>query len=252
MSIWGKVIGGVTGFAVGGPIGAIIGAVAGHHVLDKSKSVTGKIGNEERQIAFTTAVIILSAKMAKADGHVTRDEVDAFKEVFHIPPGEAHAVGQVFDQAKASADGFEPYAEQISQMFSGDWNVLEQLLGALFHIAKADGHIHPEEVRYLHGVALLFGFSDRDFQRIQTIHLSGWGGEGGRAQKADDAYEILGVGVNASDDEVKSTYRNLVRENHPDVLTAKGLPQEFIDLANDKLATINDAYDRIKKQRGFN
>ena len=87
MSIWGKVIGGVTGFAVGGPIGAIIGAVAGHHVLDKNKSVAGKIGNEERQIAFTTAVIILSAKMAKADGHVTRDEVDAFKEVFHIPPG---------------------------------------------------------------------------------------------------------------------------------------------------------------------
>lgn len=252
MSIWGKVIGGVTGFAMGGPIGAIIGAVAGHQILDKSKSIPGKIGNEERQVAFTTAVIILSAKMAKADGQVTRDEVDAFKEVFHIPPGEAKAVGQIFDQAKASSDGYEPYAEQIGQMFSGEWNVLEELVGALFHIAKADGQIHPGEIRYLRGVALLFGFSERDFERIQTIHLSGWNGEGGRAQKSDDAYEILGVKPDASDDEVKSAYRNLARENHPDVLTAKGMPQEFIDLANDKLATINDAYDRIKKQRGFN
>lgn len=251
MSVWGKIIGGVTGFAVGGPIGAIIGAVAGHHVLDKNKTVAGKIGNEERQVVFTTAVIILSAKMAKADGHVTRDEVDAFKEVFHIPPGEAHAVGQIFDQAKASSDGFEPYAQQIGEMFSGEWNVLEQLLGALFHIAKADGQIHPGEIRFLHGVAQLFGFSDRDFQRIQTIHLAGWGGQGGRAAKADDAFEIIGVGSDASDDDVKSAYRKLVRENHPDVLTAKGMPQEFIDLANEKLATINDAYDRIKKQRGF-
>lgn len=252
MSIWGKVIGGVTGFAVGGPIGAIIGAVAGHHVLDKDKTVAGKIGNEERQVAFTTAVIILSAKMAKADGQVTRDEVDAFKEIFHIPPGEAQAVGKIFDQAKASSEGFQPYAQQMGQMFAGEWNVLEELLGALFHIAKADGQIHPEEIRYLHGVARLFGFSDRDFQRIQTIHLAGWGGEGGRAPKADDAYEIIGVSSDASDDEVKSAYRKLARENHPDVLTAKGMPQEFIDLANEKLATINDAYDRIKKQRGFN
>jgi DnaJ like chaperone protein len=252
MSIWGKVIGGVTGFAVGGPIGAIIGAVAGHHVLDKDKSVAGKIGNEERQVAFTTAVIILSAKMAKADGHVTRDEVDAFKEVFHIPPGEAQAVGKIFDQAKASSDGFQPYAEQIGQMFRGEWNVLEELLGALFHIAKADGKIHADEIRYVRGVALLFGFSERDFERIQTIHLSGWQGQGGRAAKADDAYEILGVEPSANDDEVKNAYRKLARENHPDVLTAKGMPQEFIDLANDKLATINDAYDRIKKTRGFN
>lgn len=252
MSIWGKVIGGVTGFAVGGPIGAIIGAVAGHHVLDKNKSTAGTIGNEERQIAFTTAVIILSAKMAKADGQVTRDEVDAFKEVFHIPPGEAKAVGQIFDQAKQNADGYEPYARQIGEMFRGEWNVLEELIGALFHIAKADGHIHPGEIRYLHGVARLFGFSDRDFERIQTIYLAGWGGEGGRAAKADDAYEILGVATDASDDDIKAAYRNLVRENHPDVLTAKGMPQEFIDLANEKLATINNAYDRIKKQRGFN
>ncbi len=252
MSIWGKVIGGVTGFAIGGPIGAIIGAVAGHHVVDKNKRQPGQIGSEEKQVAFTTAVIVLAAKMAKADGVVTRDEVEAFKQVFHIPPGEMSAVGKIFDQAKVSADGYEPYAEQIAQLFNGERAVLEELIGALFHIAKADGEIHPNEVQFLRRVALLFGLSEHDFHRLQTIHLAGWGGQGGRAAAADDAYEILGVDKDASDDDIKQAHRSLVRENHPDTLMAKGMPQEFIDLANDKLAAINDAYDRIKKQRGLN
>lgn len=252
MSIWGKVIGGVAGFAVGGPLGAIIGAVAGHHVIDRNTQGVPRIGNAEKQIAFTTAVIVLAAKMAKADGQVTRDEVIAFKQLFRIPPDEAAAVGRIFDEAKRSADGYEPYAEQIADMFRYEWSVLEELIGALFHIAKADGHIHPNELQYLHRVALLFGFSERDFERLRTIYLSGWQGQGGQTQKADDAYDILGVARNQSDDEIKTAYRKLARENHPDMLTAKGMPKEFVELANEKLATINDAYDRIKQERGFN
>lgn len=253
MSIWGKVIGGVAGFAVGGPIGAIIGAVAGHHVVDKQRDEEhARIGNAEKQVAFTTAVIVLAAKMAKADGQVTRDEVDAFKRLFHIPPSEMAQVGAIFDEAKKDAAGYEPYAQQIADMFAGEWQVLEELIGALFHIAKADGQIHTEELRYLRRVALLFGFSEHDFERLQTIHLAGWGGEGGRKQAADDAYEIIGVAKDATDDEIKSAYRKLVRENHPDTLMAKGMPEEFIELANEKLAAINDAYDRIKRERGFN
>jgi DnaJ like chaperone protein len=250
MSVWGKVIGGVAGFAVGGPIGAIIGAVAGHHVVDKKKQ--GELNQEDKQVAFTTAVIVLSAKMAKADGRVTRDEVNAFKQLFHIAPDDVPTVASIFDEAKASAEGFEPYAEQIGQMFRGEWHVLEEIIGALFHIAKADGKIHPGEVQYLRQVALLFGFSDRDFDRLQTIYLGGWQGEGGRSMRADDAYEILGVSKEASDAAIKKAYRDLVRENHPDTLMAKGMPEEFIELANEKLAKINDAYDRVKKARGFN
>jgi len=251
MSVWGKVIGGVAGFAVGGPIGAIIGAVAGHHVVDKNKK-TGTLSQDDKQVAFTTAVIVLSAKMAKADGRVTRDEVNAFKQLFHIEPEDVPTVASIFDEAKGSADGFEPYAEQIGEMFAGDWHVLEEIIGALFHIAKADGKIHPGEVQYLHRVALLFGFSDRDFDRLQTIYLGGWQGEGGRSVRADDAYAILGVSKDVSDADIKKAYRDLVRENHPDTLMAKGMPEEFIELANEKLAKINDAYDRIKKARGFN
>lgn len=251
MSIWGKVIGGVAGFAVGGPIGAVIGAVAGHHVVDKKKQ-SGALNQDDKQVAFTTAVIVLSAKMAKADGHVTRDEVNAFKQLFHIEPEDMPTVASIFDEAKSTSEGFEPFAEQIGEMFRGDWRVLEEIIGALFHIAKADGKIHPGEVQYLRKVALLFGFSDRDFDRLQTIYLGGWKGEGGRSVRADDAYEILSVSKDASDADIKKAYRNLVRENHPDTLMAKGMPEEFIELANEKLAKINDAYDRIKKARGFN
>lgn len=259
MSIWGKLIGGAAGFAMGGPIGAIIGAVAGHHVVDKRASQqTERLDNATRQAAFTTAIIVLAAKMAKADGVVTRDEVNAFKTVFHIPTADMAAVGRIFDEAKQSADGYEPYAEQIGRMFRHEPQVLEELIGALFHIAKADGVVHPNEMQFVRRVSLLFGFSDHDFERLKAIYLGGGQGRtGGGAGKGawtggPDPYEILGVSKDASDDEVKATYRKLVRDNHPDVLMAKGMPEEFIEVANEKLAAINDAYDRIKKSRGLN
>lgn len=246
MSIWGKVIGGVAGFALGGPLGAILGAVAGHAV-DKIRT-EGEAGTPEtvasRQVAFTIAVIVLSAKMAKADGHVTRDEVDAFKRVFQIPPSEMKQVGRLFDEARQEATGYEPYAQQIAAMFAHDPTVLEELLGGLFHIAKADGVIHPAEMDYLKRVAHLFGFSAHDFDRLLASFQP-------EAQAAEDAYTVLGVGRADSNDAIKAAYRKLIRENHPDVLMSKGLPKDFIDLANEKMAAINAAYDRVAKERGL-
>lgn len=251
MSIWGKILGGAAGFAIGGPIGAILGAVAGHHVVDKKRAQTEGLDNATRQAAFTTAIIVLAAKMAKSDGVVTRDEVNAFKAVFQIPPQDMAAVGRIFDQAKQTADGYEPYAEQIGEMFRFEPQVLEELIGALFHIAKADGVVHPNEVQFVRRVALLFGFSDHDFERLQAIYLGGTGGGAKGASAGPDPYSVLDVSPDASDEEVKNVYRKLARENHPDVLMAKGMPEEFIAVANEKLAAINDAYDRIKKARGL-
>jgi len=244
MSVWGKVIGGVAGFAIGGPVGAILGAVAGH-VVDRQKeeASAGPVGADARQVAFTTAVIVLCAKMAKADGQVTRDEVDAFKELFHIPPGEVGNVGKLFDEARQEASGFEPYAQQMAMMFSHDPAVLEELMGALFHIAKADGHVHPKELEFLQKTAAIFGFHPQHFERMKAIFLG--------TSDETDPYEILGVGRDASDEEIKRTYRTLSRENHPDALMAKGVPQEFIDLANEKMAAINAAYDKVAKHRGL-
>ncbi len=239
MSIWGKVIGGVAGFAIGGPLGAMIGAYAGHKV-DQARTERGGADPQERQVAFTVAVIVLSAKMAKADGEVTREEVNTFKRIFHIPPGEMRKVGKLFDEARQDSGGFEPYAEQIAFMFAGEPAVLEELLGGLFHIAMADGVMKPAELQYLRQVARIFRFDDRRFQRIHASF--------DRPEKSDP-YEILGVDAKSSDADVKKAYRNLVRENHPDKLIAQGLPQEFVDLANEKMAAINGAYDTIEKRR---
>jgi DnaJ like chaperone protein len=255
MSILGAILGGAAGFiALGGPLGALLGAAAGHAI----GKITGRaVGDGEpspqvdgvdaraatKQVAFTIAVIALGAKMAKVDGIVTRDEVDAFKQVFRIPDEEMKNVGRIFDQARKSPLGFEAYAGQIAHMFRNQRAVLEELLDGLFHIAKADGRVPTEELDYLKKVAGIFGFNEHDFERIRAEHLG---------PDRADPYEILGVARDMSDSEIKVVYRKLVREHHPDRLIAKGVPKEFIDVANEKLATINAAWDRISKERNIN
>lgn len=256
MSIWGKVVGGMAGFALGGPLGALMGAVAGHMMVDKNRQrgrarLTGgghfgAAGIADRQAAFTLAVIVLGAKMAKADGRVTVDEIRAFREVFHIPPEEAEAVGRLFNEAKREAAGFEPYAAQIAQLFGHDRLLLEELLGGLFHIARAGGGVNDAELRFLRQVADIFGFDGRAFERIRATHA------GAAAGGVDgDPYAVLGIRRTAADDEVKRAYRKLIREHHPDTLIAKGMPQEFVDVATKKMAAINAAYDAIEKERGL-
>jgi DnaJ like chaperone protein len=180
--------------------------------------------------------------MAKADGQVSRSEVAAFKEVFQVPANEAANVARVFDLAKRDARGFEPYAQQIARMFRKGHPVLEELLEGLFHIARADGRVHEAEVAYLAEVARIFGFTAGDFARIREANLG--------ADKADP-YTILGVTREMSNDEIRAAWRKLVRDNHPDRLMAQGLPEEFVNMANDKLATINAAYDKVAKERGI-
>ena len=244
MSIWGKVIGGVAGFAIGGPFGALLGAYAGH-TMDRARERAGGAGTPataDRQVAFTMAVIVLGAKMAKADGRVTRDEVAAFRRIFHIPPAEMKEVGKLFNAAAEDATGFEPYARQIAQMFAHEPAVLEELLGGLFHIAKADGNVHTGELEYLRQVGAIFGFEGHAFETIRAQHMGA---------DAADPYEVLGLAGDATDAEVKTAYRKRSREYHPDTLIAQGLPQEFIDLATEKMAAINTAYERIGKERGL-
>ena len=243
MSIWGKILGGAAGFALGGPIGALIGGVLGHAV-DRMRAGAGTgTGTGTKQVAFTIGVIVLGAKMAKADGVVTPDEVAAFKQVFQIPPDEMKNVGRIFDQARRDAEGYQPYARQIADIFRNNPAVLEDLLDGLFHIAKADDILHPKELEFLEAVATIFGFSEAEWLRIK---------EGHAGPDVADPYAVLGVGHDVGDDELKRVYRKLVREHHPDLLIAQGMPQEFIDVANDKLAAINSAYEGIARQRGLN
>ncbi len=239
MSIWGKLAGAAAGLAIGGPIGALVGGVAGHYAIDRDGDQEGQA---ENQVAFTVGVIALGAKMAKADGVVTMDEVNAFKEVFKVPEGEMKNVARVFNLAKQDVAGYEAYAEQLATMFKGNRKLLEDVLEGLFHIAKADDQLHPNEEQFLAGVAKRFGITETEFSYIKARHVI--------ASKRNP-YEVLGVQPGIGNDELKSQYRKLISENHPDKLIARGVPPEFIAIATEKVATINEAYGQIAKERGI-
>jgi len=244
MAIWGKILGGAAGLLLGGPLGALLGSVAGH-VVDKYRENDGEMASDGastglKQVAFTIAVVALGAKLAKADGVVTRDEVDAFKRVFRIPKEEEANFAKVFDRARQNTAGYEGYAHQVAKMFRTSPQVMEDLLHGLFAIAMADGVLHPDEDTYLRNIAGIFGFDDQAYDRMRSYHSGA---------EARDPYQILGVAADISDADLKKAYRKLIRENHPDKVMAEGLPEEFIQLANEKLAKINAAYDEITKRR---
>jgi DnaJ like chaperone protein len=233
MSIWGKVSGAAAGLFVAGPVGALVGAVAGHVFLDRES---------DPGVTFTIAVVALAGKMAKADGVVSEEEFLVFREAFGVPPEEEGNIHRIFNLARQDVAGFEYYAGQIARLFVGNPAMLEDVLDGLFEIAKADGVLHPEEAKFLERVAEIFGFAPNEFRRIRASHF---------APELTDPYVILGLSYSADEEELKQTYRRLVRENHPDSLMARGVPLEFIKLANDKLAAINTAYEKVRAERGL-
>lgn len=191
----------------------------------------------EKTVAFTIGMIALSAKMAKADGVVTRDEVKAFNEVFQVPEKDKAAVERVFNLAKQDIAGFESYASKVADLFNGGANMLENVMDGLFHIAKADGVVHERELSYLKRVSEIFGFEGKDFIRIRARHVV----------IAEDPYVILGLPHGAPVADVKKHYRKLARELHPDKQVAGGMPKELVMIASDRLARINAAYNEIVK-----
>ena len=252
MSIWGKILGASAGYALGGPLGALAGVVAGHYIgrfradaqagekLEQAIGTNSDSRRAERQVSFAIAVIALSAKLAKVDGVVTRDEIEKFKQVFRIATAEIQDVGAIFNEARENAENFEPYAKQVAVMFRPNQAVLEELIDALFAIAKADGKLHESELQYLRSVARIFGFGDTDFARIKAGHAP---------DPSAEPYLILGVSEGVSDEDLKAHHRRLVLQHHPDRLIAEGMPTEFIDQANQKLALVNSAYDQVLKMR---
>jgi len=240
MSIWGKIIGGTAGLALGGPIGAIIGVSVGAAVDAGLGAVTPET-DETRHVTFTIGLIALSAKMAKADGQVTREEVEAFKQVFRVPPEEMPNVGRVFDMARRHTAGFDAYAKQMADLMRGNRTVLADVLDALFFIAKADGVVHPNELNYIRVVAKIFGYSPDEIEGLVARHVG---------LDQESPYAILGVEPIIDDASLKKKYRALVRENHPDRLIAEGVPSDLIAVATRRAAEINAAYDKIVEQRG--
>ncbi len=192
----------------------------------------------ERSVGFTIAVIALGAKMAKADGLVTKDEVTAFREIFHIAKNDEAAAARVFDMARKDVAGFEEYANKISAMFGAQSSVLCDLMEGLFHIAMADGEYHPNEDVFLEKVGQIFGLSDLRFRQLRARFVR---------DASPDPYSVLGVSPDQSLPEIRVTWRALVRESHPDQMIARGVPEEAIRMAEKRMVDINRAWEEIQE-----
>ncbi len=266
LGVWGKIIGGMAGFAFGGPFGAVIGAAVGHAAESGGfANMSGGIGGGfripgmagfgpariasmfgKREQLFAVVVVVLSAKLAKCDGPVNRAEIDAFKRSFRIPPESARDIGRLFDQARDSGDGFEDYAAELGTAFADAPGVLEDVLTALFAIARADKPVTVAEQQFLLAVCHRFGLGEAAWQRA-----SGAAPRRPASEPGEDPYMILGVPRSTSAEDLRAAWKRLMRENHPDSLASRGVPAEFIARASAKVARINAAWDQIKRERGL-
>nr|WP_114376687.1 TerB family tellurite resistance protein [Elioraea thermophila] len=265
MGFWGKVLGGMAGFAMGGPMGAVIGAALGHAADQRATATGGAIPNPmdallrpdplrlvdaarllgNRDTVFSIAMVVLAAKLAKADGPVKRAEIDAFKRMFRFPPEAAKDIARLWDQARENPHGFEPFAEKLAEAFADNRTVLEDVVAALHQIALADGPINDAERRFIDEVARRMKLSERERERARS------GGGARPAPNEPDPYEVLGVSRSASDEEIRAAWRQLMREHHPDTLASRNVPPRFVEHATRRVAEINAAWNRIKRERGL-
>lgn len=239
--IWGKVIGALAGLALGhSPLGMLAGAALGHWADLRLERHFPSPENRRRRDVFATAVSALAAKLSKADGPVTREEVDAFKEQFRFGSDQMSHVAQIYDEAKKDPFGFEPYAQALADHFAAEPFLLAEIFAALHRIAAIDGGVNPPEDQFLRKVADIFGLAY--FSHAEPPPRS-------RPRDASP-YVTLGLQPSASMSEVKAAWRKLTREHHPDTLIAKGVPPDYVALATRKMAEINAAYDKIRQERG--
>lgn len=228
------------------PVTESLSATAGNilsALVESVRTVFEGDAETRRAVSFSVAMIALSAKMAKADGVVTKEEVDAFQEIFLIPQGERKHVERLYNLARQDVAGFESYARTMADLCgsgTGDCPILEDILDGLFHIAKADGALHENELAFLQRIAEIFRMDEVHFRRISARHVG---------VEDFDPYLVLGIDPDTPFDEVRRQYAQLMRENHPDRLLARGVPAEFMAIATERAAALNAAYEAIERDR---
>jgi DnaJ like chaperone protein len=190
--------------------------------------------------AFSTAVTALGAKLAKADGDAHADEYEAFSEVFQPEPASQGNVRRLYQLARQTTRGFESYARRLAKRYRHCPQILEDVLDGLFYVATSDGAVTADELAYLQRVSELFGQSPLVFRRLKATHLGA---------RADDPYVVLGVAHDAPEAEIRAAWKAQLSEAHPDRARGRGLPSEFIEVAEAKAASINAAFDAVMRER---
>ena len=237
MAIWGSIIGGMLGFSIGGPFGMLLGSLIGGK-MSRARSSGGFRSFAQPQQIFALSLIVLSAKLSKADGQVSREELIAVKDKLKIPESELDQVGKIFNKAKEESTGYEPYAKQIAEVYRGNMNVLEEVINTLFYIAEADGRISDNELIMIEDIARIFGLNQTQINGIK---------ESRKSSDKLNPYIVLESKPDDSLEEIRKRYIKLSKEHHPDLLLSKGVPQEVIDESKAKMRAVNSAWDQIQK-----
>ena len=237
MAIWGSLIGGMIGLSLGGPFGMLLGSLIGGKISRaKSRASFGSFAQPQQ--IFALSLIVLSAKLSKADGQVSKEELIAVKDKLKIPENEIDQVGKIFNKAKEESAGYEPYAQQIAQIYKGNINVLEEVINILFYIAEADGNVSKSELKMIEHIAQIFGLTEVQFNSIR---------ESRKSSDKLNPYIVLESNPDDTIEMIRKRYLKLSKEHHPDLLMNKGVPQEVIDESKAKMRVINAAWDQIQK-----
>ena len=238
MSIWGSLIGGMVGFSLGGPFGMLLGSLIGGKISRAKSGSAGFRSFAQPQQIFALSLIVLSAKLSKADGQVSKEELIAVKDKLKIPENEIEQVGKIFNKAKEESAGYEPYAKQIAQIYQGNLNVLEEVINILFYIAEADGNVSQSELVMIENIAQIFGINQSQFNSIK---------ESRKSSDKLNPYIVLNSSPNEDLSSIRKKYIKLSKENHPDILISKGIPSEVIEESKKKMRAVNSAWDQIQK-----
>ena len=237
MSIWGSLIGGIIGLSLGGPFGMLLGSILGGKI-SRARARGGFTDIGQSQRIFALSLIILSAKLSKADGQVSREELIAVKDKLKIPENELDEVGKVFNKAKEESTGYEPYAQQIAKFYKGNLNVLEEVINVLFYIAESDGHVSDEEEKMIENIAYIFGLTQAQYLSIK---------ESRKSSDKQNPYMVLESSPDDDLQTIRKRYLKLSKEHHPDLLLSKGVPNEVIEESKKTMRSINSAWDQIQK-----
>lgn len=253
MKKYAKWIGGGLGWAFGGPLGAIFGFAVGSliqnsdAIKDAAKQAgsqsSGSYRHRTSSDDFSRAMIVLSAAVMNADGKVLKSELEFVKRFFIRQFGEAATKEYllVLKEVLKQDIPLKQVCEQIR--FNMEHPMRLQMLQYLFGIAKSDGEVDDSEVRIIQRIATYLGVSQRDFISIKSMFYA-------ETVSTESAYDVLGVSKTASDDEVKKAYRKMAVKHHPDKVSSLG--EEHVKAAKEKFLKIQEAYEKIKKQRGMN